>query len=128
MAASSSAVKADPATACRFSSSCATLLAPISADVTRGSRSTQDSASCARVWPAGLRDLVERAQVTDRVLGQQVRRERLGLAGARPVGDAVQVAAGQHALGERRERDAAEAIPVERVEQAVVVTQRSRIE
>ena len=35
----------------RSASSCSTLLAPISAEVTRGSRSTQASAICASVWP-----------------------------------------------------------------------------
>ena len=34
-----------------FVSSCSTLDAPISADVTRSSRSTQASASCASDWP-----------------------------------------------------------------------------
>jgi len=45
IAASSSVVKSLWPAAARFSSSCATLLAPIRTDVTRGSRSAQDSAS-----------------------------------------------------------------------------------
>jgi hypothetical protein len=51
IAASSSAVKSLWPAAARFSSSCATLLAPISTEVTRGSRSAQDSASWASVCP-----------------------------------------------------------------------------
>ena len=38
-------------TAARLSSSCSTLDAPISADVTRGSRSVQAMAIWASVWP-----------------------------------------------------------------------------
>src|SRR5271165_6012358 len=51
MAASSSSVKVLWLVAARFSSSCATLLAPMSTEVTRGSRSAQDSASWASDWP-----------------------------------------------------------------------------
>ena len=51
ISASSSAVNGAACAAARFSSSCATLLAPISTDVTRWSRSAQDSASWASDWP-----------------------------------------------------------------------------
>ena len=43
----------------RLSSSWATLLAPISTEVTRWSRSTQASASWASDWPRACGDLVE---------------------------------------------------------------------
>ena len=48
---SSSAVKGAASRAARLSSSCATLLAPISTDVTRGSRNAHANAICASVWP-----------------------------------------------------------------------------
>ena len=51
IAASSSSVKLVFPAAARFSSSWATLLAPMSTEVTRWSRSAQDSASWARDWP-----------------------------------------------------------------------------
>ncbi len=51
MAASSSSAKSVRPAAARFSSSWGTLLAPMSAEVTRGSRSTQEIASWASVWP-----------------------------------------------------------------------------
>jgi hypothetical protein len=51
MAAISSGVNSVLPAAARFSSSCATLLAPISAEVTRWSRSTQLMAIWASDWP-----------------------------------------------------------------------------
>ena len=63
IAASSSSVKSSRSSASRVSSSCATLLAPTSAEVTRGSRSTQAIAIWARDWPRSARDVVERAHV-----------------------------------------------------------------
>ena len=121
MAASSSGVRAGPATARRFSSSCATLLAPISAEVTRWSRSTHDSASCASVWPRPRATSLSARRWPTAASGQQVGRERPGPPGPRSRRDAaVQVSAGQQALGERRERDAADPVPLERVRQAVV--------
>ena len=51
ISASSSSLNVVLRAAARFSSSWRTLLAPISADVTRGSRSTQETASWARLCP-----------------------------------------------------------------------------
>ena len=67
--------------------------------------------------PALPGDPVERAHVAERLLGEQVGRQRLALAGARALGDAVQVLAGEHPLGQRRERDAAGADVLEGVQQ-----------
>src|SRR5450830_1185786 len=52
--ASSSAVKDRFCSAATFSRICAALLAPISVEVMRSSRSTQASAICASVWPRRL--------------------------------------------------------------------------
>ena len=51
----SSAGRAGEPSAARFSSARATLLAPISTDVTRGSRSAQASVICASDWPRDWR-------------------------------------------------------------------------
>jgi hypothetical protein len=58
-------VNEDRPAAARFSSSCATLLAPTSAEVTRSSRSVQLMAICARVWPR-LRAISLRARTCAR--------------------------------------------------------------
>src|SRR5665811_628730 len=65
-------------------------------------------------------DLVERTDVGQVLVGEQVRRQRLTLRGAGVIGDAVQVLAREHPLGQRRERDAADAGLVKGVEQALL--------
>jgi hypothetical protein len=51
ISASSFSVNARFSSAATLASSCATLLAPTSVEVIRGSRSVQASASCASDWP-----------------------------------------------------------------------------
>ena len=51
--------------------------------MTRGSRSAHASAICASVWPAPLGDLVQRADLRQRLVGEQVGRERAVLRLAR---------------------------------------------
>ena len=69
MAASSSAVKSVRLAAARFSSSWATLLAPMSAEVTRESRSTQEMRELGQRLAARPGDLVQRADVRQRLRG-----------------------------------------------------------
>ena len=86
-------------------------LAPTSADVTRGSRSVQAIAICARRLAAPraisfsartwARFSSVRSSVSERALARRARAGR----------DAVEVAVGQQALRERREGDAADAAP-----------------
>ena len=89
----------------------------MSADVMRGSRSTHASASCASDLAARSGDLVQRPDLLQRFLGQEVRRQRARPARPRALGNAVQVLVGEHALRERREDDAADAELAERIEQ-----------
>ena len=89
----------------------------MSAEVTRGSRSTQASAICASGLAARRGDLVQRPDLLQRLLGQKVRRQRARPAGARALGNAVQVLVGEHALRERREDDAADAELADGIEQ-----------
>ena len=120
ISASSSAAKSRRSRAATFCSSWATLLAPISAEVTRGSRSVQAIASWASVCPRPCA-ISFSARTRARVSSvEQVGRQRLGAARARAVRDRRQVAVGQHALGERREGDAADAALLEDVEQPVL--------
>src|SRR6185295_9452895 len=65
---------------------------------------------------ATLGDLVQGAYLGHRVLAELVGRHRAGPARARSLGDSVEVAIGEHALGERREADAADAEVAERVQ------------
>jgi hypothetical protein len=51
ISASSPAERSSRSSAATFASSCSTLDAPISAEVTRASRSVHASASCASDWP-----------------------------------------------------------------------------
>ncbi len=117
ISASSSALSSSRSSAATFVSSCATLLAPISVDVTRGSRSVHASASCASDWPRPCAISFSARILARALLGEQVGRERLVLRRPRALGNAVQVAVGEHPLRERREDDAADAELPERVEQ-----------
>ncbi len=117
ISASSSALKSSRSSAATFASSCATLLAPISVDVTRGSRSAHASASCASDWPRRCA-ISFSARIFARASSVSRSGESdLSLRRPRALGDAVQVAVGEHPLRERREDDAADADLPERVEQ-----------
>ena len=94
--------------------------APISAEVMRGSRSTQAIAICASDLAAALRDLVERAHAVEVLLGEEALVQEGALGRARLLGDAVEVLRGQHALAERREDDAADALLPQHVEQVLL--------
>ena len=59
-----------------FCSSCLTDEAPMSTEVTRGSRATQASAIWASDWPARAGDLVQRADVGEVLLGEEIRGQR----------------------------------------------------
>ena len=121
ISASSSVDRGGLASAATFCSSCATLLAPMSADVTRWSRSTHTSASWARDWPRAAAIVVERPDPGEALVGDRVGLQRVVLGGPRVGGDPVEVAVGEQALGERREGDAPGADLLERVEQLVVL-------
>jgi hypothetical protein len=69
---------------------------------------------------APLGDLVERAHVLEALLGEHVLAEEDALGGARVLRHPVEVARGEHALGERRERDAADALVLEHAEQVLL--------
>ncbi len=99
------------------SSSWATLDAPMSADVTRGSRSAHARAIWASVCPRRRGDLVQRADPCEHVVGEELGRERGRATGPRALGNPVQVLVREHSLGERREDDAADAQLAECVEQ-----------
>ena len=118
ISASSSAESSSLSSAATFASSCSTLLAPMSADVIRGSRSVHASASWASDWP---RRAAISFSARIRASASSVSRSgesELVLRRARALGDAVQVLVGQHPLRERREDDAADAELAEGVEQA----------
>ena len=102
IAASSSAEKSSVRALPALSSSCATLEAPISVEVRRGSRSVQASAICASDWPRPAQ-LVQVADLRERLVGQQIGRERAVLGRAGALRDAVEVLVGEHSLRERRE-------------------------
>ena len=94
------------------------------ADQRRGharSRSTQASAIWASVWPRFLAtSLRPRTQARFSSLRKLSRHENATALGAAVVGHALEVAVGEQALGERRERDAAHPLLLERVEQLVL--------
>ena len=103
--------------AATFCSSCSTLEAPISAEVTRGSRSVHAIAICASDWP---RRRAISASARTRARFSSVRKSRVRKRpsrGARVLGHAVEVLLGQHPLAERREDDRADPLVAEHVEQ-----------
>ena len=89
----------------------------MSAEVTRGSRSTHASAICASVCPRPAAISFSARIFASASSVEQVGRERARPARARALRDAVEVLVGEHPLGERREGDAADAELAERVEQ-----------
>ena len=107
--------------AATLSSSWATLLAPMTSEVIRGSRSAQTSASWASDWPRRAATSLSARTRASRSLGQHVRGHRAAGGDPRVGRDAVEVAVGEQALGQRRERDAAGADLLQRVEQVVVL-------
>ena len=121
MALSSSSVSGGPARASRLVSSCSTDEAPMTAEVTRGSRSAHCSASWASFWPRPSAISLSRRTC------RRVASSRCALAdgavlarGPRVLRDAVQVAVGEQPLGQRGEHDAAHALLLELVEQALL--------
>ena len=117
MAANSSSVKSRRCTAATLSSTCCTLLAPMSVEVTRASRRTQASASCARLCPRSAA-ISFRARILSQVRPRCESGSRdLSCARPRAGGNAVEVPVGQQPLGQRREGDAADALPLEHVQQ-----------
>ena len=115
ISASSSSLNSSWSSAAAFSSSCSTLDAPSSADVTRGSRSVRDR-HLREPLAAALGDLVQRAHAAATFSSLRKSREKVILRRARVLGHAVEVLLGQHPLGEQREDDAADAL-LEHVEQ-----------
>ena len=71
---SSSGSNSRRSSAATFCSSCSTLLAPSSAEVTRGSRSAQAIASCASVWPAAPAISFSAAHALEVLLGDHAPR------------------------------------------------------
>ena len=127
MVASSSSSKSRLPTAARLSSSCSTDDAPTSTDVTRVVAQRPGQRQLRQRLTAAGGDVVQRPDVVERLVGEQVGGQRAA-AGRPGVGrDAVQVAVGQHALGQRRERDAADA-QLSRVSSRPSSTQRFSIE
>ena len=131
IAASSSSSKAEPVDArpgCPPAG--ATLLAPTSTDVTRGVAQRPGQRQLGqRLAAAAARSRSARGRGCSALLGEQLGVERLALRGPRVGRDAVEVAVGEHALGQRRERDAADALVLEDVEQdSPSSTQRLSIE
>jgi hypothetical protein len=117
IAASSSAEKSRLLTASRESSICATVRAPIRAEVTRGSRSTQAMAILGERLAALRRDIVQPADRCEVLRCEQALFQRTATRGARVGRHAVQILFRQHALGQRRKGDAACAKLIERFEQ-----------
>ena len=105
IAANSSALSGSASSAATFASSWATLLAPMSAEVTRLSRSTQVSASWARLWPRPAA-IASRALARLEVglMRSGVRKRPTAARGVRRY-LAGQVAVGQQPLGQRAEDD-----------------------
>ena len=122
MAASSSSVSGGPSSASRLVSSCSTDDAPMTAEVTRSSRSAHCSASWASFWPRSRGDLVEPAHVprASPRRGGPRRSCCRSRAARESLGDAVEVAVGEQPLRERGEHDAAHALLLELVEQALL--------
>ena len=114
---SSSSSKPSRSTASRLSSSWATLLAPDQHRRHPVVAQQPGQRHLGQRLAAGGGHLVQRADVGEALLGEQPGVQRLALGGPRLRGDAVQVAVGQHPLGQRRERDAADALVLEDVEQ-----------
>jgi hypothetical protein len=124
MVASSAPDSAGAAAAEMASSTCAGRLAPISTEQTAGRCSSQRKAMPASGWPRAAAMVCSahgppQARLVQHVGAQEAARAR----GARVGGNAtVQVAVGQQALGQRRERDAADAFVDQGVEQAALRT------
>ena len=116
ISASSSSVNARLSSAATLVSSCSTLDAPISAR--RDARVAQDPRDrhLRERLPAALRDLVERLDARHVLLVDEVVLEEVVLGRARVLGDAAEVAVGEHALAERREGDDADALLAARVQ------------
>ena len=105
--------------AATFCSSWATLLAPISTEVTRGSRKAQAMAICARDWPRPWA-MSLRARMRARLSSLSMsRRERAVRRGPGAGGDTVEVSVGEETLRQDGEGDAPDAFGVEDVEEAV---------
>ena len=107
-----------PAIAPSESSSWATLDAPMSTEVTRASRRHQASAIWASDWPRPAAMSLSAAHAGEVLIRQEVLRERGVAGGTRAGGHPAEVLGREHALGERREGDAAGAHVGEDVEQA----------
>ena len=106
--------------AARFASSCSTLLAPTSADVTRSSRSAHASASCASDCPRRAAISFSARISCDRFSAQHRLRQGFVLRRARVGRYPVEILVGQHPLRERREDDAADAELAERVQKTAL--------
>ena len=118
--ASSSGAKSRLSSAPRLSSSCSTVRAPISAEVMRGSRSTQAIAICASVWP---RPWAISLSARTRLRFSSVRKlsfRNVPSAAREFSGTPSRYFVGQHALAERREDDAADALLPQHVEQVLL--------
>ena len=109
ISASSSSVNPRRSTAATLSSSWRTLDAPISAEVTRSSRSTHASAICASVCPRPAAMSFSARILAERRVREELRRERARPARPRALRNAVEVLVGEHPLRKGRERDAADA-------------------
>ncbi len=120
IAASSSSVKLVFSAAARFSSS---WVDAAGADEHRGHpliAQRPGQRELGQGLAPGRGDLGQRADVNQGPFGNLVGRKRAILRGPRPGRHPAQVLAGEHALGQRREGDAAHALAAEHVEQAAL--------
>ena len=113
-------MKSRLSSAATFSSSWATLLAPMTSEVTRGSRRAQASASWETFWPRPAA-IFARARTWPRFSSLNMSRDKLeSLRCPRPRRDPVEVALGQQPLSERGEADAPDALLAQDIEEPVL--------